>query len=278
MVEHRFLKRLVCHQCGATKPIPLACPGCKVEGRMAPVGPGVERMAEEVAARFPDARVAVLSSDLFGSARALKDQIGLIAAGGADIIIGTQIVAKGHNFPLLTLVGVIDADLGLQGSDLRAAERTFQLMRQVAGRAGRTERRGVALLQTFQPDHPVIRAILGGEEEAFWRAEADERRAAGVPPYGRMAGIILSSPDVARIFDIGGELARRDGPLHRIGAQVFGPAPAPIARVRGRHRVRLLVKAGKTAPLQQALADWVAQVKLPADVRLVIDIDPQSFL
>jgi primosomal protein N' (replication factor Y) len=278
MVEHRFLKRLVCHQCGATKPIPLACPSCKAEGRMAPVGPGVERMAEEVVARFPKARVAVLSSDLFGSARALKDQIGLIAAGGADIIIGTQIVAKGHNFPLLTLVGVIDADLGLQGSDLRAAERTFQLMRQVAGRAGRAERKGVALLQTFQPDHPVIRAILGGDEEAFWRAEADERRAAGVPPYGRMAGIILSSPDVTQIFDIGGELARRDGPLHRIGAQVFGPAPAPIARVRGRHRVRLLVKAGKTAPLQQALAEWVAQVKLPANVRLAIDIDPQSFL
>jgi primosomal protein N' (replication factor Y) len=278
MVEHRFLKRLVCHQCGATKPIPLACPSCGVAGRMAPVGPGVERMAEEVVARFPQARVAVLSSDLFGSARALKEQIGLIAAGGADIIIGTQIVAKGHNFPLLTLVGVIDADLGLQGSDLRAAERTFQLMRQVAGRAGRAERKGVALLQTFQPEHPVIRAILGGDEEAFWRAEADERRAAGVPPYGRMAGIILSSPDVAQIFDIGGELARRDGPLHRIGAQVFGPAPAPIARVRGRHRVRLLVKAGKTAPLQQALAEWVAQVKLPANVRLAIDIDPQSFL
>jgi primosomal protein N' (replication factor Y) len=278
MVEHRFLKRLVCHQCGATKPLPQACPSCGVAGRMAPVGPGVERLAEEVAARFPEARVAVLSSDLFGSARALKEQIGLIAAGGADIIIGTQIVAKGHNFPLLTLVGVIDADLGLQGSDLRAAERTFQLMRQVAGRAGRAERKGVALLQTFQPEHPVIRAILGGDEEAFWRAEAEERRAAGVPPYGRMAGIILSSPDVTQIFDIGGELARRDGPLHRIGAQVFGPAPAPIARVRGRHRVRLLVKAGKTAPLQQALAEWVAQVKLPANVRLAIDIDPQSFL
>lgn len=245
---------------------------------MAAVGPGVERLAEEVAARFPQARVAVLSSDLFGSARALKEQIVTIAEGGADIIIGTQIVAKGHNFPLLTLVGVIDADLGLQGSDLRAAERTFQLMRQVAGRAGRAERKGLALLQTYQPEHPVIRAILGGDEEAFWRAEAAERRAAGVPPYGRMAGIILSSPDVAQVFDLGGELARRDAPLRRIGAQVFGPAPAPIARVRGRHRVRLLVKAAKGVPLQPALAEWVAQVKLPANLRLSIDIDPQSFL
>ena len=278
MVEHRFLKRLVCHQCGATKPIPPACPTCAVSGRMAPVGPGVERLAEEVATLFPAARVAVLSSDLFGSARALKEQIGMIAEGGTDIIIGTQIVAKGHNFPHLTLVGVIDADLGLQGSDLRAAEKTFQLMRQVAGRAGRAAKKGVALLQTYQPEHPVIRAILGGEEEAFWRAEAAERRLAGVPPYGRMAGIILSSPDVAQVFDIGGELARRDGPLRRVGAQVFGPAPAPIARIRGRHRVRLLVKAVKSVPLQPALAEWVAQIKLPSQVRLAIDIDPQSFL
>jgi len=279
MVEHRFQKRLVCHQCGATKPVPMACPGCGVEGRMAAVGPGVERLAEEVAARFPEARVAVLSSDLFGSARALKAAIAGIAGGEADIIIGTQIVAKGHNFPLLTLVGVIDADLGLQGSDLRAAERTFQLMRQVAGRAGRTaERKGEAWLQTHQPEHPVIRAILGGDEEAFWRAEAAERRAAGVPPYGRMAGIILSSPDVAAVFDFGSELARRCDPLKRIGAEVWGPAPAPIARVRGRHRVRLLVKAEKGAPLQAAIAEWLAQFKLPRDLRLAVDIDPQSFL
>ncbi|MEZ5882830.1 MAG: primosomal protein N' [Paracoccaceae bacterium] len=278
MVEHRFLKRLVCHQCGETKPIPLACPSCGVEGRLAPVGPGVERLAEEVAERFPQARVAVLSSDLFGSARALKEAIGTIAEGGADIIIGTQIVAKGHNFPLLTLVGVIDSDLGLQGSDLRAAERTFQLMRQVAGRAGRAERRGAALLQTHQPDHPVIRAILGGDDEAFWRAEAEARRAQGVPPYGRLAGIILSGPDLQPLFDIGGALARAAAPLRRVGATLYGPAPAPIARVRGRHRVRMLVKADKTAPLQAALREWVAQVRLPNAVRLAIDIDPQSFL
>jgi primosomal protein N' (replication factor Y) len=278
MVEHRFQNRLVCHQCGETKPIPTVCPNCGVEGRLAPVGPGVERLAEEVTERFPDARVAVLSSDLFGSARALKEAIGSIAQGDADIIIGTQIVAKGHNFPKLTLVGVIDADLGLQGSDLRAAERTFQLMRQVAGRAGRAEKPGLALLQSYQPEHPVIRAILSGEEEAFWREEAAQRRAQGVPPFGRMAGIILSGPDLQPLFDIGAELARRAAPLHRIGAQIFGPAPAPIARVRGRHRVRMLIKAEKTAPLQAALAVWVRQVKLPPNVRLAIDIDPQSFL
>src|SRR5690606_6470989 len=166
--------------------------------------------------RFPEARVAVLSSDLFGSARALKEQIAVIAAGGSDIIIGTQIVAKGHNFPHLTLVGVIDADLGLHGSDLRAAERTFQLMRQVAGRAGRSEKPGEAWLQTHQPDHPVIRAILGGDEEAFWRAEAEERRIQGVPPFGRMAAIILSGPDQAQCMDVGMELSRRDGALRAL--------------------------------------------------------------
>jgi primosomal protein N' (replication factor Y) len=278
MVEHRFLKRLVCHQCGETKPIPTKCPSCEVEGKLAPVGPGVERLAEEVARRFPDARLSVLSSDLFGSARALKETIVEIANGGADIIIGTQIVAKGHNFPKLTLVGVIDSDLGLQGSDLRAAEKTFQLMRQVAGRAGRAEDEGVALLQTFQPEHPVIRAILGGNEEAFWAQEAAARQAQGVPPYGRMAGIILSGPDLQPLFDIGSQLARNDAALRRIGAQVFGPAPAPIARVRGRHRVRMLIKADKGAPLQLALKGWLKGLRLPNNARIAVDIDPQSFL
>ena len=277
MVEHRFLKRLVCHQCGESKPMPEACPSCEAEGRLAPVGPGVERLAEEVQTLFPDARTSVLSSDVFGSARALKSEIERIASGEADIIIGTQIVAKGHNFPLLTLVGVIDADLGLQGSDLRAAERTFQLMRQVAGRAGRAEKPGVAYLQTYQPAHPVIEAILSGDEEEFWEAEARERKQAGVPPYGRMAGIVLSSPDVQEVFDIGRVLASRREPLSRIGAQVFGPAAAPIARIRGRHRVRLLVKADKAAPLQEALAAWVGQVKMPSNLRISIDIDPQTF-
>jgi primosomal protein N' (replication factor Y) len=241
------------------------------------VGPGVERLAEEVAELFPQARMAVLSSDLFASSRALKARVREISEGAHDIVIGTQIVAKGHNFPHLTLVGVIDADLGLQGSDLRAAERTFQLVRQVAGRAGRGERPGQALLQTFQPEHPVIRAILAGDEEGFWRAEAAQRRAAGMPPYGRLAGIILSGPDPRGVFDFGNRLARNAEPLTAIGARVYGPAPAPIARIRGRHRVRLLVKADKAAPLQPALARWVGQFRLPANLRLQIDIDPQSF-
>ncbi|MBO28951.1 MAG: primosomal protein N' [Rhodobacteraceae bacterium] len=277
MVEHRFLARLICHQCGESKPMPEACPSCEVAGKLAPVGPGVERLGEEATALWPGARVATLSSDMYGSARALKAEIAQIAAGAADIVIGTQLVAKGHNFPNLTLVGVIDADLGLMGSDLRAAERTFQLMRQVAGRAGRAEAPGIALLQTYQPDHPVIRAVLDGDEEGFWKAEAAARQQAGVPPFGRMAGIILSGPDAAQVFDAGNALARRDAPLRAIGAQVFGPAPAPIARVRGRHRVRLLVKAEKSAPLQDALSRWIAQVPMKGEMRLAVDVDPQSF-
>lgn len=277
LVEHRFLKRLMCHQCGESIPLPERCPSCEVEGKLAPVGPGVERLAEEASAAFPEARVAVLSSDLYTTARHLKEQIEAIARGEADIIIGTQLVAKGHNFPHLTLVGVIDADLGLQGADLRAAERSFQLIRQVAGRAGRGDAPGLALVQTFQPEHPVIRAILHGDEEAFWRAEAGERRAAGMPPFGRLAGIILSGPEERALFDIGTHLARHDAPLRQIGAQVFGPAAAPIARVRGRFRVRLLVKAEKQAPLQTALRNWTGKLRLPAQVRLAIDIDPQSF-
>jgi len=277
MVEHRFIKRLVCHQCGETKPLPEACPSCGVEGRLAAVGPGVERLTEEATVLFPDARVATLSSDLFGSARALKERIASIAEGEADVIIGTQLVAKGHNFPLLTLVGVIDADLGLQGSDLRAAERTFQLMRQVSGRAGRADRPGEALLQTYQPEHPVIRSILAGDEERFWSAEAEERRHAAVPPFGRMAGIILSSPEIQDVFDLGSALARNDAPLRKIGAQVFGPAPAPIARIRGRHRVRMLVKAPKSVALQPAIAAWLSTVRLGKNIRVTVDIDPQSF-
>lgn len=281
MVEHRFQNRLVCHQCGATKPIPTICPSCGVEGRMTAVGPGVERLAEEVAERFPEARASVLSSDLFHSARALKEAIATISAGETDIIIGTQLVAKGHNFPRLTLVGVIDADLGLQGADLRAAERSFQLMRQVAGRAGRTggEARGLALLQTHQPEHPVIRAILSGQDEEFWDAEAAQRQAVGMPPFGRLAGIILSHPDQPVVEDFARELVRRAAPLDAIGAEVWGPAPAPIARIRGRYRVRILIRSARQAPLQLAIGDWLRLApKPPANLRLAVDIDPQSFL
>ncbi|MEM1130574.1 MAG: primosomal protein N' [Pseudomonadota bacterium] len=278
MVEHRFRGRLICHQCGHTMPIPTECPACGVEGKLAALGPGIERLGEEAAALFPDARIAVLSSDLFPNPAALRAQIEAIAAGEADLVLGTQLVAKGHNFPKLTLVGAIDADLGLQGSDLRAAERTFQLMRQVAGRAGRADRPGLAMLQTYQPEHPVIRAILSGADEAFWRTEADERQALGMPPFGRLAGIVISAVDLQVAQNLGTALARCAGPLRAAGADLFGPAPAPIARIRGRHRIRLLVKAPKGVALQPAIRAWLGQVKVPSAIRLSVDIDPQSFL
>jgi primosomal protein N' (replication factor Y) len=267
----------MCHQCGEMKPVPETCPSCGEAGKLSVVGPGVERLAEEAEQRFEGARIAVLSSDMSYTARALKAKITEIAEGGADIIIGTQMVAKGHNFPLLTLVGVIDADLGLQGSDLRAAERTFQLIRQVAGRAGRADKKGIALLQSHRPEHAVIQAIMADDDESFWRTEARERQDAGVPPYGRMAGIVVSGPDLQQTSGIAQALARSADGLRGIGAEVYGPAPAPIARVRGRHRIRLLVKAAKSVALQPALAAWVGALKLPNQVRVQIDIDPTSF-
>ncbi|MBT4567992.1 MAG: primosomal protein N' [Marinovum sp.] len=278
MVEHRFLNRLVCHQCGDSQAKPTSCPSCHAEDKLAPVGPGVERLAEETAELFPEARVVTLSSDMFGTARALKEQIKEIAEGAADIIIGTQLVAKGHNFPKLTLVGVIDADLGLHGSDLRAAERTFQLMRQVAGRAGRAEKPGVALLQTHQPEHPVITSILTGNEEEFWDAEAQARQDAAAPPFGRMIGIIISASNPEAAFEFGTRLAQNAQPLQAIGAQIFGPASAPIARIRGRHRVRLLIKCDKAVPVQAAIRQWLQALAPKGDLRLAVDIDPQSFL
>ena len=245
MVEHRFRKRLVCHQCGATKPIPTACPACKVEGRMTALGPGVERLAEEAAALWPEARLAILSSDLADGPRALKARIEEIAGGGADLVIGTQLVSKGHNFPLLTLVGVIDADLGLQGGDLRAAEKTFQLIRQVAGRAGRAERPGLALVQTHQPEHPAIRAILSGDDEGFWRAEAEARRRAMMPPYGRLAGVVVTGTDEPRTWEVARALARaagaagggrRRGLRAGAGADRPHPRPPPPAAAGARRR------------------------------------------
>jgi primosomal protein N' (replication factor Y) len=278
LVTHRFRAQLMCHQCGHAEPVPAACPACGRDDRLAACGPGVERLAEEAKALFPGARIEVLSSDLAAGPEEVRARLAAIARGEADIVIGTQMVAKGHNFPLLTLVGVVDADMGLHGGDLRAAERTFQILRQVAGRAGRGERPGTAMIQTASPDHPVMRAILSGDEEAFWRAEAAAREGAGAPPYGRMAGVIISGTDEARVWEVANALGRAGRILERAGAELFGPAPAPIARVRGRARVRLLVKAPKGMALQAALAEWRRAVKVPAAVRVVIDIDPQSFL
>ncbi|MEM9139071.1 MAG: primosomal protein N' [Pseudomonadota bacterium] len=278
MVTHRFRAELLCHQCGHTERVPRACPACGRDEALAIVGPGVERLAEEAEARFPGARIEVLSSDLMTGPAHLKERLDVIARGEVDIIVGTQMVAKGHNFPLLTLVGVIDADMGLQGGDLRAAEKTFQILHQVAGRAGRADRKGRAMIQTVSPDHAVMRAIRSGATEAFWTEEAEIRHEAGSPPFGRMAGVIVSGTDEARVWETARGLGRMAPILAKAGAELYGPAPAPFARLRGKTRVRLLVKAPKGMALQPALEAWRGAVKVPSSVMVQIDIDPHSFL
>ncbi|MEM6972150.1 MAG: primosomal protein N' [Pseudomonadota bacterium] len=278
LVQHRFRQQMLCHQCGHAEPVPDACPECGAVDKLSAVGPGVERLAEEVAERFPSARVETLSSDLALGPADLKARLAAIAEGSADIVIGTQMVAKGHNFPKLTLVGVIDADMGLQGGDLRAAERTFQLLYQVSGRAGRADRPGEALVQTANPSHPVFRAMITGDAEGFWRGLAEARHHAGLPPYGRLAGIIVSGEDEAKVAQVARALGQAGHVIARAGGEVLGPAPAPIARIRGRMRMRLLVRAPKGVALQRAIRDWLAAVSVPASVRVVVDVDPQSFL
>ena len=276
MVEHRYLKRLVCHQCGESKPMPEVCPSCEVEGKLAAVGPGVERLGEEAAALWPEARVATLSSDMYGSARALKSEIAGIADGAADIIIGTQLVAKGHNFPNLTLVGVIDADLGLMGSDLRAAERVYQQIAQVAGRAGRASKPGEVLIQTRHPEAPVIAALAEGDRDAFYAAELEARRHANAPPFGRWAAIIVSSEDA----DEAAQTARLIGKSAPVieGMRVYGPAPAPLAVLRGRHRHRLLIHASRQVDIQAAIREWLGNLAWKSGTRVAVDVDPYSFM
>ncbi len=276
LVEHRFTARLQCHHCGHAETFPAVCPECLAAGTMVPCGPGVERLGEEVAARFPDARTALMVSDLLPGPRAAAELAEAMTAHRYDVLIGTQIVAKGHHFPMLTLVGVVDADLGMTGGDLRAAERTYQLLHQVAGRAGRAERPGRALLQTYMPEHPVMRALVGWERDRFLAAEAEERLRLRLPPFGRLAALILAGPDERQVDDAARRLARA---APRAGeVEVLGPAPAPLAILRGRHRRRFLVKASRAADLQGTIGDWLGRVEVPHQVRLYVDIDPYSFL
>ncbi|MBA8899981.1 primosomal protein N' (replication factor Y) [Phyllobacterium sp. P30BS-XVII] len=276
LVEHRFRGQLVCHQCGHHEPRPEACPSCGTLDHLVACGPGVERIAEEAEKTFPDARIIVLSSDLMGVKR-LRLELDAIARGEADIVIGTQLVAKGHNFPNMTLVGVVDADLGLANGDPRAAERTFQLLSQVTGRAGRTGKKSLGLLQTYQPDHPVMRAIISGDAEAFYAREIEERERSGLPPYGRLGALIISAGTRAEA-ETHARALRRAAP-HSPEINVLGPAEAPLALIRGRHRFRLLIHGTRKADIQNFIrAILSAGPKERGSVRVQIDIDPQSFL
>jgi primosomal protein N' (replication factor Y) (superfamily II helicase) len=275
LVEHRFRRQLMCHHCGHIEPMPRACPKCGVEGKMVPVGPGVERLAEEAARRFPAARIAILSSDL-SRGTLLRDALRDVAKGDYNLVIGTQLVAKGHHFPHLTLVGVVDADLALESSDPRGGERTWALMAQVAGRSGRGEKPGRALVQTYVPEHPLMQALKKGDRDAYLNLEKAIREQAGLPPYGRLAAIIISGAEAGETERFAKSLARV-APLAE-GITVLGPAPAPIALVRGRHRWRFLVKAGREQNIQGFLREWLKDVKPKGSLVLHVDVDPYNFL
>ena len=276
LVEHRARRALSCHHCGHTEPIPTNCPSCAAEHSLVPIGPGVERITEEAEAAFPEARRLVMASDTLTGPQAAAEAAHRIEAREVDLIIGTQIVAKGWHFPHLTLVGVVDADLGLAGGDLRAAERTVQLLHQVAGRAGRAEAPGQVLLQTFSPEHPVMQALVLGDLAGFMATEAEMRRPGAWPPYGRLAALIVSA-DTAQAAD---ELARDIGRAapHGEGVTVLGPAPAPFAILRGRHRRRLLLKTRRDVAVQPILREWLDGIRVKGTSRVDVDVDPVSFL
>ena len=277
LVEHRFRGQLMCHHCGHSEARPEACPSCGTLDHLVPCGPGVERIAEEIVSHFPDSRVIVLSSDMLGGVKRLRLELEAIAKGEADIVIGTQLVAKGHNFPNMTLVGVVDADLGLANGDPRAAERTFQLLSQVTGRAGRTGKKSIGLLQTYQPDHPVMRALVSGDAEAFYDREVSERERGRLPPFGRLAGVIVSA--ATRAEAEGHARGLRQAAARSNEIMVLGPAEAPLSLVAGRHRFRLLVHAERKADIQGYIRAMLgAGPKERGSVRVSVDIDPQSFL
>jgi primosomal protein N' (replication factor Y) len=276
MVEHRLVRRLSCHHCGHIMPTPRECPECHAEDSLVACGPGVERIADEAALLWPEAKTAIVTSDTIWSPAKAAEFVNRMEAGEIDIVIGTQLVTKGYHFPNLTLVGVIDADLGLGGGDLRAAERTFQQIMQVAGRAGRGEKPGQVYIQTHDPSAPVMAALVSGDAETFTAAETEARREAGAPPFGRYAAIVVSSEDQSAAHEIA-QLVGRTAP--RIdGMEVYGPAPAPLAMLRGRHRYRLLVHARRALDVQDVIRDWLGSLDWPSKVRVIVDIDPYSFV
>lgn len=276
LTEHRSSGRLICHHCGYSMPIPKECPECHSEDGLTACGPGVERIAEEVSKRFPDARLAVISSDITSSLTEVSTVFERMEKGEVDILIGTQILAKGHHFPSLTLVGIVDADLGLMGSDLRATEQTYQLLSQVSGRAGRAEKKGTVYLQTLYPDNAVLKALLANDRNQFLDLEKQSRRILRMPPFGKLAAVIVSGAnrDAAEKVAVWlGQTAPNNDYI-----STLGPAPAPIYMLRGKYRYRLLLKTAKNIKIQEVLREWLRKISCPSNVRVEIDVDPYSFM
>jgi primosomal protein N' (replication factor Y) len=276
MVEHRLTHRLACHHCGHVVPAPRFCPECKEEDSLVACGPGVERIADEVKALWPQARTAIVTSDTLFSPAKVADFVKSVEAGDVDIIVGTQLVTKGYHFPNLTLVGVIDADLGLEGGDLRASERTFQQIMQVAGRAGRGQKPGRVFIQTRMPEGEVIKTLIEGDTERFYAVETENRRRANAPPFGRFAAIIISSEDADEAAQVA-RLIGKSAPLIE-GMRVYGPAPAPLSVLRGRHRHRLLIHATRQVDIQAAIREWLGNIVWKSSTRVAVDVDPYSFM
>ncbi|MDO9337807.1 MAG: primosomal protein N' [Caulobacter sp.] len=276
LVEHRYTGRLVCHLTGFSMPKPETCPHCGAKDSLVSIGPGVERVEEEAKRLFPEARTAIFSSDTMFSSQSARELVESMERGEIDILVATQAAAKGHNFPNLTLVGVVDADLGLRGGDLRAGERTFQLLAQAGGRAGRADRPGRVLMQTYAPEHPVMQALAANDRDSFVAAEMELRQLSGLPPFGRLAAVILSGPDPVQLEAFAQEMARLAP--NAPGVEIFGPADAPLGLIRGRRRKRLLVRADRSVDLSAYMAAWKARVKPRGALRLTVDIDPYSFL
>jgi primosomal protein N' (replication factor Y) len=276
MVEHRLMHRLACHHCGHVMPPPKACPECGEEDSLVACGPGVERIADEVAELFPQARTAIVTSDTIWSPQRAAGFVAAMERGEIDIVVGTQLVTKGYHFPNLTLVGVVDADLGLAGGDLRAAERSFQQIQQVAGRAGRADKPGRVFVQSHEPDAPVIAALVSGDLAGFYAAETEARRDAAMPPFGRLAAIVVSAEDSSEAERVARRIGNAAPDVE--GMAVFGPAPAPLAMLRGRHRQRLLVHARRSLDVQDVIRDWLAEIDWSSKVRVSVDVDPYSFL
>ncbi|GAA0472290.1 primosomal protein N' [Parasphingorhabdus litoris] len=276
MVEHRLTKRLACHHCGHVMPQPEQCPECGDEDSLVACGPGVERICDEVKMLFPQARTAIVTSDTIWSPAKAGEFVAQMEAGAIDIVVGTQLVTKGYHFPNLTLVGVVDADIGLEGGDLRAAERSFQQIAQVAGRAGRAEKPGHVYVQTRMPGAPVIQALIKGDRDGFYNAETESRRAAAAPPFSRLAAIIVSSEDNSEAMETA-RLIGQTAPKAE-GFAVYGPAPAPLAMLRGRHRHRLLIHAHRSIELQEIMREWLEKLEWPRAVRVGVDVDPYSFV
>lgn len=276
MVEHRRTNNLQCHHCGFSMKIPAECPKCHDKDSLVACGPGVERIAEEVKEYFPDARTMILASDITDTHDKLIKALDSIKNGEVDIIIGTQIIAKGHHFPKITCVGIIDADLGLSGGDLRATERSFQLLHQVAGRAGREQLKGRVFLQTYNAEQRVMQMIAADDRDKFLEVEASERQQAKMPPFSRLAALVITGKNEIQTRDIAMMIGRTAPRAD--GIQVLGPAPAQMYRIRGQYRQRILIRAEKNLNIQKWIAEWLQSVKIPSSVRVVIDIDPQNFL